>query len=511
MMMSRKYAVPLLAVAMLGSATALALSLSDHSEVLAQTPEVKHANDLSTAFRAASKEVLPAVVKITATTQPRQMSMPRGGQMQGGELQGNPFEGSPFEEFFKQRGMDEMFRMGPQGLGGRQQQRPSQGVGSGVVIGSDGLILTNNHVVGSADDVQVELADGRIFEAVKIKTDPQTDLALVWINAKDLPAAKLGNSDALEIGDWVIAIGHPFRLDATVSAGIISGKSRALASAERAEFLQTDAAINPGNSGGPLVNLYGEVIGINTAIATQTGTYNGIGYAVPSNLAKWITKQLQENGVVQRAYLGVGIAPLDAALASKFGVDMHSGVIVNEVRSGSPAQKAGLQSGDVIVNFDGHDVGSPRDLQAVVERTPMDRARPMTIVRNGSEMNVNVKLEQLTEQVLAADDQTQPLQQQGETEMSNDVLGFSVSDLSPEAASRFGYADAAGVIVNNVEMSSDAWQQGIRQGMLIESVERQSVSSVEEFNAAVAATKDQGVLLHVRTPETSRWIVVEKQ
>ena len=179
MMMSRKYAVPLLAVAMLGSATALALSLSEHREVLAQTPEVKHANDLSTAFRAASKEVVPAVVKITATTQPRQMSMPRGGQMQGGELQGNPFEGSPFEEFFKQRGMDEMFRMGPQGLGGRQQQRPSQGVGSGVVIGSDGLILTNNHVVGSADDVQVELADGRIFEAVKInKCQSESQFAL---------------------------------------------------------------------------------------------------------------------------------------------------------------------------------------------------------------------------------------------------------------------------------------------------------------------------------------------
>lgn len=496
-MSARKYSTPLLIVALLGSATALSLSLADRGDLLAQTPEVRHANELSAAFRAASKAVLPSVVKITATSRPHQMSMQDAPQ-------GNPFAGTPFEEFFRQRGMEGMLQ------GGRGMQTPpQQGVGSGVIISKDGLILTNNHVVGSADSVRVELEDGRVFEATKIKTDPQTDLALVWVDAHDLTPAKLGNSDELEMGDWVIAIGHPFQLDATVSAGIISGKSRALASAERAEFLQTDAAINPGNSGGPLVNLRGEIVGVNTAIATQTGTYSGIGFAVPSNLAKWVTKELEENGVVRRAYLGVGIAPLDPGLASKFGVSQQSGVLVNEVRPNSPAAKAGLKSGDVITEFDGHKVTSPRDLQSVVERTSMDVAHPMTIVREGSQQQLDVKLEQLTEQVLASDNSPRELPQAAENS-SNTALGFSVSELSAEAAGRFGYESADGLMVNDVDMASDAYRQGIRQGMLIDSVERQPVHSVADFNAALNVAKDRGVLLHVRTPEASRWIVVEK-
>ncbi len=499
--MSRKLTVPLLLVAFLGTATALAFTLTEHNAVFAQTPEVAHANQLSAAFRSASKEVLPSVVKITASSAPRQIR--NNGRMQGGDGE-NPFRGTPFEEFFNQRGMEEMFR-GQPGV----QMPPRQGVGSGVIIGESGLILTNNHVVGSADEVQVELADGRVFTATQIKTDPQTDLALVWIDASDLPAARLGNSDALEIGDWVIAIGHPFRLDATVSAGIISGSGRALASAERAEFLQTDAAINPGNSGGPLVNLQGEIVGINTAIATQTGTYNGIGFAVPSNLAKWVTKELQESGIVRRAYLGVEIAPMDAALADEFGVALHSGVIVNDVRPNSPAEKAGLRSGDVIVNFDGHPVTSPRDLQSNVERTPTDNARPMTIVRDGSERQIDVTLEHLTEQMLASSRQPQ-LQRPADQAASDNSLGFSVSELSEEAAARFGYDNAAGLMISDIDMTSDAWRQGLREGMLVESVERRDVSTVAEFDAAVKQAEGSGVLLHVRTPEASRWIVVRK-
>ena len=213
-----------------------------------------------------------------------------------------------------------------------------RGSGTGFIVGRNGLLLTNNHVVEGADQVTVELSDGREFKAATIETDPESDLAVVKLaDAKDLPTAKLGNSDKLEIGDWVIAIGNPFELETTVSAGIISGKGRELGSIRRAQFLQTDAAINPGNSGGPLINLEGEVVGINTAIASNSGGYQGIGFAIPANLARWVTDQLIAKGKVERAYIGVQMGPLDARMASKLGVKDRAGVLVNDVVPGSPA------------------------------------------------------------------------------------------------------------------------------------------------------------------------------
>ena len=237
-------------------------------------------------------------------------------------------------------------------------------------------MLTNNHVVRGADEVTVVLKDGREFKATDIKTDPASDLAVLRLEgAKDLPAATLGNSDEMEVGDWVLAIGCPFGLEQTVSAGIISGKGRELESNNHDQFLQTDAAINPGNSGGPLVNLDGQVIGINTAIATNSGGYQGIGFSIPINTAKWVMKQLLSNGKVTRAYLGVQLEELNADLASKLGTKVNEGVLVADVVADSPAAAAGLHDGDVIVSFDGTAVHNGRELRDLVEQSAIGSKR----------------------------------------------------------------------------------------------------------------------------------------
>ena len=297
---------------------------------------IQQAKGLSRAFRAAAKQVLPTVVKVKTSTRPRQLR---------GRRQGNPFQGTPFEDFF-----DEQPWYGiPDG--------PRPGLGSGVIIDPSGIVLTNNHVVENADKVSVQLGDGREFDAVEIKTDERSDLAVLRIQADaSLPAARLGDSDQLEIGDWVLAVGNPFELEQTVSAGIISAKGRALDSVRRARFLQTDAAINPGNSGGPLVNLDGEVVAINTAIFSRTGGYQGIGFAIPINLAKWVTPQLIEKGTVARAYLGVTIADVTPALSEEVGVAPGAGIVVGMVGEGSPAEEAGIRTKDVITAFDGRPI-----------------------------------------------------------------------------------------------------------------------------------------------------------
>ena len=260
-----------------------------------------------------------------------------------------------------------------------------------MIIDAKGIILTNYHVVEGADEVLVELSDGKQFRAADVKADEQSDLAVLRIKADhSLPAATLGDSDKLEIGDWVLAIGHPFDLDLTVSSGIISGKARMLPSGRRADFLQTDAAINPGNSGGPLVNLDGEVVGINTAIASNSGGYQGVGFAIPANLAKWVTRQLIEKGSVQRAYLGVRIEEIRAEKAEELGVAPGKGVLIAEVFPDTPAAKAGLRKSDRILKFAGHEVHNPRQLQELVEQTELGTSQAAQIIRDGKPQTVQV-------------------------------------------------------------------------------------------------------------------------
>lgn len=327
---------------------------------------------LSMAFRTAAEKVKPTVVQITTSTKPR--AFRRGA---GGENGENPFGGTPLEGFFDED-QDRSFRFGQDPILRRD------GLGSGVILDKSGIILTNHHVVAGADEVLVELMDGRQFKATKVKGDEQSDLAVIWIEAGGpLPAARLGDSDLLETGDWVLAVGSPFGLDQTVSAGIISGKGRTLREGKRTEFLQTDAAINPGN-------------------ASSSGGYQGVGFATPSNLAKWVKAQLIEHGTVQRAYLGVGMRKITPQLAEKLGVDPNRGVLVSEVFRDTPAEKAGFQPGDVILAFAGREVDSPRQLQEFVERSPAGSKHKVGLLRNGKIADPQVVVRPLPEDFAVA-------------------------------------------------------------------------------------------------------------
>ncbi len=276
----------------------------------------------------------------------------------------------------------------------------STNVGSGVVIDADGVVLTNNHVVADADEVVVRLQDGSEITAHEIRTDPLSDVAIVKIKPEnELTAAPLGDSARLAIGDWVIAIGSPFELEATVSAGIISAKGRGIRRIPRSRLLQTDAAINPGNSGGPLVNLDGQVVGINTAIATNNGGYQGVGFAIPINQAKWIAQELLAHGQVRRAWLGIEIGELNAETARRLKLKARSGVLVVNVFRGSPADAAGIDTDDVIVQFGEVAVRAPGDLQAAVEQQPIGSARKMTVMRRGERVSLDVTLAALPDRL----------------------------------------------------------------------------------------------------------------
>jgi serine protease Do len=475
-------------------------------------PQAKHhANELSKAFRSAASAIVPTVVTIETTTKPKAVERQGQGNRLNPRFRGgrNPFEGTPFEQFFNEDQLEQFGRQFEQ----RQPQR--EGTGSGVIIDPQGIILTNNHVVKDADVVTVRLSDGREFTATDIKTDPQTDMAIVRIDAKDLPAAKLGNSDDLEIGDWVIAVGNPFGLEQTVSAGIISGKGRSIGAAQRATFLQTDAAINPGNSGGPLVNLDGEVIGINTAIASNGGGNDGIGFAVPANMAKWIVPQLLAGGKVERAYLGVGIEPVSNDLAARFGVRAGEGVLVTEVFPNSPAAEAGLREGDVIVDFNGVKVRNPRELQEVVERSTLNTKQRANVIREGKPTIVEVMAKSLPENFGRA--AVRPDPRRGDDEPSakshaEEGLGIEVADLNSAEAKQLGYDGYQGVLITNVDPDGLAASVGLKEGMLIRKVGQTDVKSAAEFEAAMKTQKvEEGVLLLVRTPQGNRYVVIEKK
>ncbi len=458
---------------------------------------VEKAQSLSRAFRAAAKRVIPTVVKIKTT-----VKSVRGEENRvPGE---NPFKDTPFEDFFR----DDVpgFRLHP-----RIPQR--RGIGSGVIVDPGGIILTNNHVVEGADEVLVELADGRQFKATDIKNDEQTDLAVLRIPAKGLPAAALGDSDAMEIGDWVIAVGNPFELEVSVSAGIISGKGRPLAAAQRTNFLQTDAAINPGNSGGPLVNLDGQVIGINTAIASSTGGYQGVGFAIPINLAKWVTGQLVKSGSVQRAYLGVGIGEINARVARALGIEHNRGVLVSEVLPNTPAAAAGFREGDVILSFAGRKVNGPRQLQEIVERSPVGSKQKVEILRDRKRQTLTVVVRPLPGD-LAAPSRSSRGNDPGTDDSPayyNKELGLGIGDLTAPLAERLGYKGFSGVLVTQVERDGMAALAGIREGMLILRVGRKPVGSVEQFKAALKGKSlEKGILLLVRIENGNRFVVLQK-
>lgn len=461
---------------------------------------VTHANNLSRAFRSAAKEVMPTVVKVRTTM---------GGDRQPSEPEADadaddaePFGAMPFDDLFGDEG--------PRGFNLRPFMPPREGLGSGVIIDPEGVVLTNNHVVANASKVFILLPDGREFEATDVRTDEQTDLAIVRFQTDErLPAARLGDSDLMEIGDWVIAIGSPFELDQTVSAGIISSKGRSLMPGQRTDYLQTDAAINPGNSGGPLVNLNGEVIGINTAIATNNGRYQGVGFAIPANLAKWVYPQLLKEGKVRRAYLGVAIEKLDNELAAKLHADVREGVLINEVFPETPAAKAGLEKNDIVLRFAGHPVSTPRELQQIVEQSPLDAAQQATVFRSGRTIQIPIQLEALPEDFgMARRPARRGSGAEGALSAEKD-LGLRVGELTPERAGKLNVDPKKGVAVLDVASGSVAEAAGLTTSMVVLRVGKTPVNSVKEFEAALGEQDlGAGILLLVRTKAGNRFIVL---
>ena len=466
---------------------------------------ISHANSISVAFRQAAAAARPSVVKILAHTNGKHMKNASAeGQFKGE----NPFKGTPFEKMFP-----EMPGQGQFNFNGPQMEPERDGLGSGVIIDKSGIVLTNNHVVRGADEVTVVLKDGREFKATDIKTDPSSDLAVLRLEgAKDLPAATLGNSDEMEVGDWVLAVGCPFGLEQTVSAGIISGKGREL-ERNRDQFLQTDAAINPGNSGGPLVNLDGQVIGINTAIATNSGGYQGIGFSIPINTAKWVVNQLESNGKVTRAYLGVQLEELNADLANKFGAKVNEGVLVADVVAGSPAAAAGLHEGDVIVDFQGNAVHNGRELRDMVERTAIGSKQTVTILRDGKTMNVNITPKAHPPDKLAVNSKNGEGSSEEDTESATDTykvkaFGFTVGDMTSDESKAVN--GTHGVVVREVEPESVASAKRLEQGMVIRKVGHTPVNNVQEFEAAMKHESPKaGVIFQVHAGGGNMFVVLQ--
>lgn len=415
-------------------------------------------------FAALVDQLKPAVVNIsTAKTIKPRSPVFRGPQQPGGDL---------FEEFFER-----FFRDIP------QSSRKERSLGTGFIISEDGYILTNDHVVDGADEIKVKLADGRVFSGTVRGLDQKLDLALVKIEAgKQLPVAKLGDSDKLRIGEWVMAIGNPFGLEQTVTVGIVSAKGRVIGAGPYDDFIQTDASINPGNSGGPLFNVRGEVVGINTAIVPGG---QGIGFAIPVNMARQIVDQLREDGKVTRGYLGVVVQPLSEELAQSFGLDRPHGALVSEVVKDSPAERAGIKRGDVILRFGGQAIDERNDLPKIVASSKVGKTVDVLVFRDGRERELKVQVGKLSEEG----------GQEPSPGASGSELGLTVAPLTPELARRHDLdPESRGVLVTAIEPGSAATNANLRPGDLIVEVDGREIDTIKAFEAATGRAAKGKVL-----------------
>jgi len=437
-------------------------------------------------FTALVKKQGPAVVNVITSR-----TGPEAGAGAGGP---GISPDDPFFEFFR-RFMPEMPEGGPPPGEGR-------GVGSGFIISKDGYILTNAHVVSGADEVTVRLADAkREFKAKVIGADERTDVALIKVDAKDLPVATLGSSKNLEAGQWVAAIGSPFGFENTVTAGIVSATQRALPAETYVPFIQTDVAVNPGNSGGPLLNLAGEVVGINSMIYSQTGGYMGVSFAIPIEVAMDVSRQLRETGKVTRGRLGIGIQRLTKELAASFGIDEARGVVVTNIEPGSPAAKAGLQVGDVILSYKGDALKDANDLPRLVAQTKPGEQAEIGILRQGKQRTITAQVGEMptAPAAQASADVTRP--------GAKNRLGLTVREL--EAAERKEAGAEFGVVVVGVAPGAAA-RSGIRPGDVIVAVNQQRFKSIEEFNELIAGQeKGSQVALLVRRGEGAIYVPMQ--
>jgi len=445
--------------------------------------------DLSQAFRDIAKEVGPAVVFI--------------GTEQTVKSSSNSPTPEQFREFFGDDFMRRFFGEMPDG-----REYKQEGLGSGVITSKEGYILTNNHVIANADKITVTLSDKREFEAKLIGADPKSDVAVIKIDAENLPVARLGDSETLEVGDWVIAIGTPFGLSQTVTAGIISAEGRSnIGINDYEDFIQTDAAINPGNSGGPLVNINGEVIGINTAIFSRSGGYQGIGFAIPINMAKNVQESLIANGKVIRGWLGVMIQPVTPEIIKQFDLPKGTtGTLVGDVLKGGPAEEYGIQRGDVIVEFDGKPIDGPTALKNVVAITEVGKKAEVVLYRDGKKKTIEVKVAEQTGNEQQASKSSTP------DEATIEKFGLSVQELTKEIASQLGYDNEKGVVISNVESNSPAAEAGLRRGDLIQEINKTSIESLADYNKAMKAVGDEkSFLTLIRRGENTSYVVVSAE
>ncbi|MDQ3815131.1 MAG: Do family serine endopeptidase [Armatimonadota bacterium] len=452
-----------------------------------QTPATRDAAAMQNAFAEVAKVAEPAVVTITTERRVRS-PLPDSGQT-------NPFgEEDPFEEFFRRF---REFGREPNSLEPNNSERPGMssgyhliqagGLGSGFIYKADGLILTNSHVVRDADRVNVKLSDGREFKGAKVVGDDErTDVAVIKINANNLPTLKLGDSTKVRVGDWAIALGNPFGLEHTLTVGVISAKAREvpLNIVSPGDYLQTDASINPGNSGGPLLDIYGRVIGVNNAIYSQSGGNIGIGFAIPINTARDIANVLVKEGRVRRAYLGVMITNV-ADQAAAFGLDSKTkGVLIQSVTPDTPGARAGLRPGDVVVEFNGKPVARSSELQRLVSSSPVGSTVELKILRGGRTLTVSARLEELKEKQSNRSPVPRP-ESDEEAGAEPIALGLRIIALTPELAQRYNIPVTKGVLIVRVEDGSPAAAADLRPGDVIESVGQTAVATPQEAQAAL--------------------------
>ncbi|MBU0991176.1 MAG: DegQ family serine endoprotease [Proteobacteria bacterium] len=470
-------------------AVLLSIFSSENALALNGNDDILSVKKTSQAFTRIAKTVMPTVVfvKVEYTIKVRRDGVP------------NPYN-NPFD-LYGEEFLERFFGLRPPHSMPKGDQKQI-GQGSGFIISKDGYILTNHHVVGEADKITVVLQGGKEYDAKPIGTDPKSDVAIIKIeDAKDLPVLPLGDSDALEVGEWVMAIGNPFGLSHTMTVGIVSAKGRnAVGITDYEDFIQTDAAINPGNSGGPLINIDGEAIGINSAIFSRSGGYMGIGFAIPINMVKIIKDQLIDKGEVTRGYLGVVIQDLDADLIKSFGLAMETqGVLIADISEDSPAAKAGLKRGDVVLRFDSHDVVDVRQFRNLVGLTPPGKKVDLILIRNGKKQDFKLKMGSLNEEESKLASESDILNK----------LGINVQELTPDIARQFGYDKLEGALITEVESESPAQAAGIRPGMLILEVNRNSVKNTNELVKELENSRKTGkALFLLRDNKYSRYVML---
>jgi serine protease Do len=405
---------------------------------------------------------------------------------------GTPFgPRSPFRDFFGDEFFERFFG-----------DIPQDSLGSGFIIDDEGYILTNNHVIEKADKIKVLLSDEEELDAEVVGGDPKTDIALIKIEPpKPLQPVKMGDSDTLEVGEWVIAIGNPFGLGHTVTAGIVSAKGRVIGAGPYDDFIQTDASINQGNSGGPLINMKGEVVGINAAIISQTGGSVGIGFAIPINMAKEILSQLKDTGRVTRGWLGVMIQPVTPELAKQFGLEKAEGALVSQVMDDSPAEKAGIEREDIIIEFDQKKIHKMRELPRIVANTPVGKQVEVKVIRQGKEKQLKVVVDELKEERVAT----------AEKFATEKELGLTVQDLTPEIAKHLGISEKSGVLVSEVKVGSPAHEAGVRRGDIIKEIDRQPIEDLDSYRRQMEKLKRKDdILILIQREENTFFVVVER-